>query len=443
MPTDKHSEQEFPRVTITELNQDGRGVARLDGKVIFIDGALPGEDVTIRFTKRKKRFDSAELVEVITASPDRVTPPCEYYGLCGGCGLQHLSTEKQIYFKESILRNKLNEFGMVEPEQWLSPLQDSDNGYRRRARLGVRMVPKKGGVLVGFREKNSSYLAVMDGCYVLDQRVSSLFPELKVIIGQLSCPSRIPQIEVSGGDEDIALVIRHLEPLTDADRTLLTDFGEKHNLHIYLQAKSPNNLERLSPRIDKALSYSLPDYDVSFEFWPTGFIQINAAINRNMVKQAVLLLDPQPDENIIDLFCGLGNFTLPFAKKAGHVVGFEADEKLLERARMNAKRNGITNVEFRQANLYDESDNAKLPWDDIRVDKIFLDPPRDGAFKLLHMLPKNGPKRIVYVSCNVVTLARDTEYLVKTKGYKLIKIGLMDMFPHTSHAEAMALFEKA
>jgi len=429
-------------VRVDGLNDDGRGVARVDGKVTFIDGALPGELVRYRILKGKRNFDQGELVEVVEASAHRVAPACEYFGVCGGCSLQHLDAAAQIGEKERVLRDKLRQFGGVEPEGWLAPLTGPAWGYRRSARLGVRNVPKKGGILVGFRERRSSYITPLRDCRTLDTRAARLLPALVDLISGLSRNDRIPQLEVACGDDEAALVFRHLEPLGTADHTALAAFGRRHDIRIYLQPQGSESVAPLEPAEPSLLSYRLPEFDVAIHFRPTDFIQVNADVNRQMVARAVALLDPQPAERVVDLFCGLGNFTLPLARRAAQVTGVEADRRLVLGARDNAVRNGIANAEFRQVDLYDEA-QAREFWAGARFDKLLIDPPRSGAMEVLKLLPASGPCRLVYVSCNPATLARDGEYLVNSRGYRLSRAGVMDMFPHTNHVESIAVFEPA
>jgi len=430
-----------PRLArIDTLNDDGRGVARVDGKVTFIDGALPGELVTYRVLKGKRNFDQGELAEIIEPSPHRVTPACEYFGICGGCSLQHLDAAAQIVEKEQVLRDKLRQFGAVEPEGWLPPLTGPVWGYRRSARLGVRNVPKKGGIIIGFRERRSSYLTPLRNCQTLDPRVARLLPALIELISGISRNDRLPQIEAACGDDEVALVFRHLEPLAPADLARVAAFGRDHGVRIYLQPQGPDSVIALEPADPAPLVYHLPEFEVAIHFRPADFIQVNAGINRGMVAQAIALLDPRQDERVLDLFCGLGNLTLPLARRAAHVTGVEAERRLVLGARDNAVRNGIANVEFRQVDLYDEA-QARDFWAGAAFDKLLIDPPRSGAMEVLKLLPDPGPRRLVYVSCNPVTLARDGEYLVNSRGYRLTRIGVMDMFPHTNHVESIAVFE--
>jgi 23S rRNA (uracil1939-C5)-methyltransferase len=424
--------------TVESLGYDGRGVARLDGKTVFIEGALPGERVLFRYLSRHKNFDSGELVELLETSPNRVTPPCPHFGTCGGCDLQHLRPEVQIQAKQRILAEQFAHIGKVQPESWLEPITGPALGYRRRARLGARLVPERGGMLIGFRERRKSFLANLDTCLVLEPKIAGLLPELRTLVGGLSCAHRIPQIEVASGDNASALVFRHLLPLVERDEELLRDFGKRHDIQIHLQAHAPDSIVALWPDEPEELYYRLSEFNVEIRFQPTDFVQINSAVNQKMVSQAVRLLELKGDEQVLDLFCGLGNFTLPLARHARRVLGVEADEALIAGARHNARLNDITNTEFMVANLYQKS--GPTPWTDFRVDRLLLDPPRGGAIEAIKHLSEPLPSRVVYVSCHPATLARDSEYLVRALGYRLAAAGSMDMFPQTSHVESMALF---
>lgn len=424
--------------TVASLSHDGRGVTRIDGKTVFIEGALPGEKVRFRYFNKYRNYDSGGLVDILEPSPDRVTPPCPHYGVCGGCDLQHLRPEAQIQAKQRIVAEQLAHLGKVEPQKWLAPITGPALGYRRRARLGVRHAPSQGGVVIGFRERRRSFIANLGTCPVLDPKIAALLPALRAVIGELSRPDRIPQIEVAVGDEDFALVFRHLVPLQDRDREQLRAFGERHGAQIYTQRGGPDSAVALWPLEPRGLYYRLPEFDVGIRFQPTDFVQINGVVNRATVDQAVQLLEPKRDEQVLDLFCGLGNFTLPLARCAGQVLGVEADADLVQRARENAQRHGMDNIEFRTADLYQETSPA--PWGEFRPDKLLLDPPRSGAMEAIKALAEPLPSRIVYVSCYPATLARDSQYLVHVLGYRLEAAGVMDMFPQTSHVETMALF---
>jgi 23S rRNA (uracil1939-C5)-methyltransferase len=423
---------------VESLGYDGRGVARLDGKTVFIEGALPGERVRFRYLSKHKNFDTGALVELLEASPNRVTPPCPHFGTCGGCDLQHLRPEVQIQAKQRILAEQFEHIGKVQPETWLEPITGLALGYRRRARLGARLVPERGGMHIGFRERRKSFLANLDTCLVLEPKIAGLLPELRTLVGGLSCAHRIPQIEVASGDNASALVFRHLLSLVERDEELLRDFGTRHDIQIYRQPHAPDSIVALWPDEPEELYYRLSEFNVEIRFRPTDFVQINNAVNQKMVGQAVRLLELKGDEQVLDLFCGLGNFTLPLARHAGRVLGVEADEPLIAGARRNARLNGIANADFMVANLYHEGGPA--PWTDFRVDRLLLDPPRGGAIEAIKRLIEPLPSRIVYVSCHPATLARDSEYLVHALGYRLAAAGAMDMFPQTSHVESMALF---
>lgn len=426
--------------TVTSFTHDGSGVARLAGKAVFIEGALPGETVRFRYLQRRKRYDTAELVEILEPSPNRVMPPCPHFGVCGGCDLQHLRPELQLQVKQQILAEQLERLGKVKPESWLASIASPAFGYRRRARLGVRSVPGADGAIIGFRQKNKSFLENLEICLVLDLKVSALLSALRALIAELSCPDRIPQIEVAVGVNATALVFRHLVPFTDEDRERLSVFGEHNDIRIYLQPSRPDSIAPLWPANPEPLSYRIPAFDVEIRFEPADFIQVNNAVNNAMVEQAVQLLELVPDDKVLDLFCGLGNFTLPLARRAGHVLGVEGEAALLSRAKANAELNQIANVEFVKSDLYRESSGAI--WNGFRANKLLLDPPRGGAMEAIKSLAKLLPSRIVYVSCYPATLARDSEYLVQALGYRFAAAGVMDMFPQTSHVETMALFVK-
>lgn len=428
--------------TVESLSYDSRGVARVNGKTTFIEGALPGERVRFRYFNKHKNYDSGGLLEVLEASPNRVTPPCPHFGVCGGCDLQHLRPELQIHAKQRILAEHLEHIGRVQPETWLDPITGPALGYRRRARLGVRLVPERGGVLIGFRERRKSFLANLNTCLVLEPKIAELLPALHTLIGNLSCANRIPQIEVASGDDNSALVFRHLVPLQERDEEHLRAFGECHGIQIFLQGGKPDSIAALWPREPGELSYRLPAFNVEIRFRPADFVQINSDVNRQMVDRAVQLLDLKGDEQVLDLFCGLGNFTLPLARRAKRVLGVEADTALIEGARRNAALNGIANAEFITADLYSISKNSSpLPaGEGGGFDKLLLDPPRGGAMEVIKHLAEPLPSRIVYVSCYPATLARDSQYLTHVLGYRFAAAGVMDMFPQTSHVESMALF---
>lgn len=427
-------------LSIESLSHDGRGIARDEGKTCFVDGALPGESVQAVYTGRHRRYDELRTVTVSAPVAERVAPPCVHAGICGGCSLQHMAPAAQIAFKQATLKEQFTHFGGIEPEQWEPPMTGPQLGYRRKARLGVRYVTKREEVLVGFREKRNSFITDISGCEVLDPRVGELIPALREMILGLSVYRELAQIEVACGDDAVALVFRHLVPLEAADIAALTEFGQRHGLHIYLQPKGPDTVHRLWPEGgEERLSYALESFGVRLYFHPTDFTQVNAQINQQMVERALQWLDPQPDDRVLDLFCGLGNFTIPLATRAGQVVGVEGDETMVVRGRENGLRNGLGNLEFHAADL--QSDFTAASWAREGFDKILIDPPRSGALEVVQYLPKFGANRIVYISCNPATLARDAGVLV-AQGYRLVRAGVMDMFPHTAHVESIALFER-
>ena len=429
-------ESEF--ANIDSLNHDGRGVAHVNGKTVFVEGALPGEQVEFSYTSMRKSYAEGIANNILQVSPERVAPKCAHYGLCGGCNLQHLASEEQIHAKQQILLDNLKHLGHVTPDQVLAPLRGAYWGYRRKARLGVKYVIKKGKVLVGFRERHSRFLAELTRCEILHPSVGTIIPELSELIGNLQAYNQIPQIEIAVADSATAMVIRHLVELSASDLAKLREFAQCKNLLVYLQPKGPDSVTLFWP--DQAeLSYRLDEFDIEIFFHPTHFTQVNAEINTQMVTQALGLLDPQANENILDLFCGLGNFTLPMARHTASVIGVEGDSGLVAHAKENAQRNGISNTTYYVSDL--AQGFIAEPWMKQKYDKILLDPPRTGAFEIVKNIRQLGAKRIVYVSCNPSTLARDADVLVNTHGYRLKSAGVMDMFPHTAHVESMALFE--
>lgn len=427
--------------SIETLSHDGRGIARRDGKTTFIDNALPGEEVMFKFTYMRRKFDEGKAVEIVTASPDRVTPPCEHSNLCGGCSLQHMSPAVQVARKEAVLREQLQHFGGLEPEEWLPPLTGPVTGYRSKARLGVKYVEAKGETLVGFREKRNSFIAQLRTCEVLIPDVGHRLSELRTLMHSLESRSRIPQIELAAGDDDVALIIRHLDPLPEADQQALVGFCQNLGWHCYLQPGNESTVHRVWPEDgEQRLYYSHPSAGVELAFHPTDFTQVNAEINRKMVPLALDLLDISPEHTVLDLFCGLGNFTIPAAKRAGKVVGVEVSQAMVERGYENARRNGLENLEFHAWDL--SQDVSGQAWARQAYDRILIDPPRTGALEMVKLMPRLGASRIVYVSCNPATLARDAGELMAL-GYRLKAAGVMDMFPHTTHVESIAVFEKA
>ncbi|WP_295406325.1 23S rRNA (uracil(1939)-C(5))-methyltransferase RlmD [uncultured Thiocystis sp.] len=431
--------RELVEADIESLTHEGRGLAHIDGKAVFVDGALAGERVRFRYTRLQRRFDEGTVVEVLRAAPERVEPKCPHFGVCGGCSLQHLDATAQIQMKQASLADVFARIGKVDPERWLDPLVAGHWGYRRKARLGVRHVLKKGRTLVGFRERGNAYLADLTRCEVLHPTVGERLRILAETVEALSIRDQVPQIEVSMGDGPCVLVFRAMAPPSAADIEALLSLAEREGFHLYLQEGGVETIRPL-PGQGIDLHYRLPRHEIRIEFQPNDFTQVNLELNRLMVDRALELLDVQPDDAVLDLFCGLGNFTLPLARRAASVVGVEGEAGLVARAESNAARNGIGNARFYTANLDGELDLQ--PWMRERFTRALLDPPRSGALQVLDCLPRLGVERILYVSCNPATLARDADRLVNGLGYKLRAAGVMDMFPHTSHMESMALFER-
>jgi 23S rRNA (uracil1939-C5)-methyltransferase len=442
----KGAQQEPCTLVVSKLSHDGRGLARHEGQVVFVDGALAGETAQVRFTSSKGSYREAVTLELLERSPERVEPPCPHFSTCGGCSLQHLSSAPQLAFKESVLHERLAHAIGEDSYEKLPVISGEVLGYRRKARLAVRWVGKKNKALIGFREQHSSFITDMDVCPILDSRASTLLPALGALISSLHAKDVIPQVEVAVGDvspegSDCALVVRHLQMLSPRDKSALVDFATTHQVDIYLQPKGPETAYRLYPAQGvERLYYALPRYQLSLGFHPLDFTQVNAGINRQMLERALELLQILPHERVLDLFCGLGNFTLPIAKQAAQVVGVEGAAMMVERGKENAIRNGLTNIEFYCADLTEPPE--KHPFLREGFHKILLDPPRSGAQEVLPALVKLKPERIVYVSCNPATLARDAGILAGL-GYRLSAAGAMDMFPHTSHVEAIALFVPA
>ncbi len=420
---------------IVDLAQDGRGVARVHGKATFIADALPGERVRYKLSRVTRDIDEGVVTAVEQASPHRVEPGCAHFGVCGGCSLQHLAPEQQVLFKQKQLVDALQRIGGVEAEAIAAPLTGPVWGYRRRARLGVKLVPKKGGVLVGFRERESPLLAAIESCAVLDPRVGQRLRELGALIGGLSIAARLPQIEVACAGHG-ALVLRMLEEPSTADRAALLAFGAAHDLDLYLQRGGPDSVKPLAEA--RTLRYSPDGSELQLEFAPNDFVQINGPVAQAMVRQALDWLAPRPGDSVLELFAGLGNFTAPLARSGASVTAVEGETALVEHGRDNLRRNGLEARYFR-ADLFQPE--AHEPWLQQTYDLALLDPPRSGAREILPLLARTRPRRIVYVSCHPGTLARDAGVLVKEHGYHLRRAGVMDMFPHTAHVESMALFE--
>lgn len=428
-------------VQIEDLTHEGDGVCRIDGKATFVHGALPGETVIAKPMRRFRSYDEADLIEVVKASEERVEPRCAVFGQCGGCSLQHLVEERQIERKQQILLDNLERLGKVTPAEVLPPLTASAWAYRRKARLGVKSVFGKGRVLVGFRERSAPYITDTQQCEILAAPVGQLLMPLSAMIEKLSIAQRLPQIEVAIGDNATALVFRILDELTAADREVLLAFGKEHDVQIWLQSKGPDTVHAMPEQGElEALYYEIPAFDVRVEFLPSDFTQINAEINQQMVPLALELLQLQPEHQVLELFSGLGNFTLPLAKQAAKVVTVEGDDGLVKRAHENALRQGFDNVETHVGNLFE--DQSAMAWSKAKYDRVLLDPARSGAVEILPMIAASGAERIVYVSCHPGTLSRDAGILVNDFGYTLEAAGVMDMFPHTAHVESIALFTK-
>jgi len=403
-----------------------------DGKVVFVEGALPGERAAVQIMTGGRRFDLGRATRLLSESPGRRPPRCPHFGVCGGCVTQHADLATQMAAKQDGLLQNLARIGKVEPERVLPTINGEEWGYRHRARLSVRHVHNK-GVMVGFRERRSTYVANMHECPVLPERMSALIDPLRSLIGELSVHNRVPQVEIAVGDNAAALVFRHLLALTEADHSALRAFAGRHGIHVWLQPGGPESAAPFEPAASE-LYYELPDFGVRLHFRPTDFTQVNHVVNRLLVARAVELLDPQPGERIGDLFCGLGNFSLPIARRGARVIGFEGSRELVERARQNAAANGLV-AQFEEMDLFAPSLAAYGPFD-----KLLIDPPRQGAIEIVRS--PLGARRIVYVSCDTATLARDAGVLAHTQGYRLAAAGVVNMFPHTAHVESIALFEK-
>ena len=425
---------------IHDLSHDGRGVSRnAEGKAVFVEGALPGERVRAERTGRNRHFDEARTLDVLQASPDRIEPRCPHFLVCSGCVLQHLREEKQIEAKQRTLLDNLRRIGHVEPGRVLPPLTDAAWGYRRKGRFSVRYVEKKGKTVVGFRESNPRFVADLSQCHTVLPEISLAIPELSALVDGLDGRRSIPQIEFIAGDEGVAFVFRHLEPLSGTDLDKLRDYARGSGHAVFLQPGGVDSVQPLWPE-QFPLSFALPEWDVRLAFRPLDFIQVNAGLNHRMIRLALELLDPQPQDRVLDLFCGLGNFTLPLARKAGSVVGVEGEAGLVQRARDNARRNGLdARTEFHAADL--AQDLSKHDWARQRYDAVLVDPPRTGAQAMLEQLRFPDARRLLYVSCHPGSLARDARILVDRHGFRLAAAGVMDMFPHTAHVESIAVFE--
>ncbi|MGA2654657.1 MAG: 23S rRNA (uracil(1939)-C(5))-methyltransferase RlmD [Gammaproteobacteria bacterium] len=423
------------QLTIKSLNHQGQGIAIHNGKTIFVTNALPGEEVIVRITKTHKKYDEAQAVEILTPADERVEPICPHFLTCGGCSLQHMQSSSQVALKQNVLLEQLRFIAQVEPKEILKPIQGPTAGYRRKARIGVKYVDKKNKLLIGFREQNNRYLADLDTCKVLIPQIGESFAPLRDALMQLSNYRAIAQIELASGDDVTSIIVRHLEPLTENDLNILQQYGKQHNIHIYLQAKGPDSVQLLWPE-QSDLTYEIDNSVLHFN--PLDFIQVNAAINHQMVAAAIAELDLNANDHVLDLFSGLGNFTIPIAKRAGHVVGVEGSEVMVKKLLDNAQQNNLTNIE---AYAYDLTKLIDCqPW--VRTyDKLILDPPRAGALEIAEQIKRFQAKKIVYISCHLATLARDTKIILE-QGYTLQAAGVIDMFPHTMHAESMAVFVK-
>ncbi len=424
-------------VDITDLTHDGRGVARPDGKALFVAGGLPGERARVRLTARHRNYDEAKVEELLVRSPERIEPRCPHFGTCGGCAMQHLPPERQIAAKQRVLAENFERIGKVEPTRWLDPLSDQPWGYRRKGRLSVKWVGKKDKAVVGFREDNPRFIADLSVCHTLLPEVGLRIEAISQLVSALDARAEIAQIEIAAGDGTVALVLRNLVELGAADRERLVAFGRANSLAILLQPKGPDSVHPLWPdRVELAFRIEAADVELAFE--PLDFVQVNAGMNQRMIARALELLDPQAGDRVLDLFCGLGNFTLPIARQVAAVHGVEGDAGLVARAGANARRNGIGNASFDAADL--AVDQSAAPWANRAWDKLLLDPPRSGAAAVLGYLPRKGTNHVLYVSCHPGSLARDAGILVERHGFELASAGVMDMFPHTAHVESIALF---
>ncbi len=423
---------------IVGLDDDGRGLADVNGRPVLIDGGLEGERVIIESVRKRLRFDEAKLLEVLEPSPHRAQPRCEHFDLCGGCRFQHLNPEAQRLRKERVLEQAFSAEGVPSPRHWVSAISGPDTGYRRKARLGVKFVPGKGGALVGFREKRGKFIADIQRCEVLVRSVGDRIHLLRELVSGLSARDRIPQIEIAAGDEATALVVRHLDPLSGADRNELRDFARRHRLIVYLQSGGVESIVPLWPQSPPPLRYRIPEFDLDLAFEPSDFVQVNAAVNLALVSRAVSWLDPAPSDRVLDLYCGMGNFSLALARRAGSVTGVEASAKLVAAARRNALSNAVTNARFEVVNLDEPEQVAKALSGEYNG--LLLDPPRSGAARVVEQLASPYPSRIVYVSCNPESFARDAAVVTRRHGYRLESAGIVDMFPHTRHVEVIGLF---
>lgn len=432
----------MPIATIHSLDNEGRGITRsAEGKAVFVEGALPGEEVDYTVVRKKKTYEQAQIRQIVRASAQRVTPRCAFFEKCGGCSMQHLDSNAQAAVKQRVLENALWHIARLKPGIIYPAIVGAPWGYRYRARIGVRYVPSKGGVLVGFHEKRSSYIADMTSCQILPPHISDMLLPLRELIDGLSVRERLPQIEIAIGDTETVMVFRNLVDVEPADIARLRSFAETHAIQVWLQPSGPASAYRVHPESAPALTYSMPEFGVTMTFRPNDFTQVNVPINRVLMRRSMHLLDPQPGERIADLFCGLGNFSLPIARSGATVIGVEGSDALVARAAENARANGLAErTEFYAANLFEATEDSIAALG--KLDKLLIDPPRDGAMAVVRALGPDAPRRIVYVSCNPASLARDAAVLVYEKGYLLKGAGIANMFPQTSHVESIALFER-
>ena len=429
------------RVTIESLDQEGRGIAHADGKVIFIEGALTGEEVSYASYRKKPAFELAQMTMLHRAASIRVEPKCAHYGVCGGCSMQHLDARVQVAVKQRILEDSLARIGKVKPENIMPAIYGQSWGYRERARISAKYVIKKEKMLVGFHERRSSYVADMQSCEILAPKIAGLIKPLADLFEGLTIREQLPQVEVAVGEHVDVLVLRVMAPLSVDDEAALRAFADLHKVQFWLQTKGPETVKVFYPLDAPALSYSLPEFAVTMPFAPGQFTQVNSELNRVMISRAIRRLEPKAGERIADFFCGLGNFTLPIARSGAEVLGIEGSDALVKRAAQNAAYNGLSaNTKFRAMNLFEMTEDLLVSMG--KYDKWLIDPPRDGAMELVKSItPAIAPERIVYVSCNPATLARDAAELVQ-RGYALKSAGVMNMFPQTSHVESIAVFER-
>lgn len=431
--------QEPIELDITDLSHDGRGIARHNDKVVFVQNALPGETVTAKLNRRTRHFDEATAETIENNSPDRVEPACEFYDRCNGCSMMHVSDDRQIDFKFNTLKSNLQKMAELEPTHWLPHLSDRHWHYRRRARLSVKWVPGKDKVLVGFREKNGRFVADMDYCLVLEKPLADLIKPLQELVMNMTLKSFIPQVECALSDQQPALIMRHMRPLPDEDMDLLTAFAKDHDVQLFLQSKGPDTVTPIRPDYS-ALAFDLPQHNLRYEFLPNDFIQVNQAMNEKMIDRVLSVMALKKESKVLDLFCGLGNFTLPIARHSHQVIGVEGDQQLVERARHNAQLNDLSNVDFFTADL--TKDHSQSAWFNQDFSHVLIDPPRSGAWDILPLIAKTSANTLVYVSCHPASLARDSQRLVQDLGFSMQSAGVMDMFPHTSHVESMAVFTR-